>query len=462
MTQSAHILLVDDEPELLTTLKDVLEQSRHHVHSAANALRAREAMQNGKFDLALLDIRLPDGNGIELLREFRRADPDMGVIMMTGYAEVDTAVDAIRLGADDFLRKPFDFDELMVRVAEALKKRALVRDNRQLKAREQASASTLAMIGQSPAIQKVRDTVELLADSDSTVLITGESGTGKEVLARMLHHAGTRAHKPMVCMNCGAIPEELLESELFGHVKGAFTGAHRARPGRFEIANGGTIFLDEIGDMSPKLQVKLLRVLQERCFEPVGGNQPIEVDVRVIAATHRNLEKEIEQGRFREDLYYRLNIIPIHLPPLRERGEDVLLLAEHFMRRFNERKQARIEGFTDAAREAMLNYAWPGNVRELQNLMERIATLKRAGVVDLDDLPSRMLSEGQRLMQGFAVDVNSAERIDLKALVDEFENHLLISALNRFDWNKNQAARFLTMNRTTLVEKIKKKGLAPG
>ncbi len=461
MTQSAYILLVDDEQELLTALKDVLEQARHHVTTAANAMRAREAMQNGKFDLALLDIRLPDGNGIDLLREFRRADPDMGVIMMTGYAEVDTAVDAIRLGADDFLRKPFDFDELMVRVAEALKKRSLVRDNRQLKARVQASASTRAMIGQSPAIKKIRDTVELLGDSDSTVLITGESGTGKEVLARMLHNAGTRAHKPMVCMNCGAIPEELLESELFGHVKGAFTGAHRARPGRFEIANGGTIFLDEIGDMSPNLQVKLLRVLQERCFEPVGGNQPIEVDVRVIAATHRNLEEEIEKGRFREDLYYRLNIIPIHLPPLRERGEDVLLLAEHFMRQFNEQKQARIEGFSEAAREAMLNYKWPGNVRELQNLMERIATLKRTGIVELEDLPSRMLGEGQRLMQSFAVDMDAAERIDLKALVDEFENHLLISALERFDWNKNQAARFLTMNRTTLVEKIKKKGLAP-
>jgi len=461
MTQSAYILLVDDEQELLTALKDVLEQARHHVTTATSAMRAREAMSTGRFDLALLDIRLPDGNGIDLLREFRRADPDMSVIMMTGYAEVDTAVDAIRLGADDFLRKPFDFDELLVRVDEALKKRSLLRDNRQLKARVRASDSGHSMIGQCPAINKIRETVALLGDSDSTVLITGESGTGKEVLARMLHQAGTRANKPMVCMNCGAIPEELLESELFGHVKGAFTGAHKARPGRFEIANGGTIFLDEIGDMSPNLQVKLLRVLQERCFEPVGGNQPIEVDVRVIAATHRNLEEEIDQGRFREDLYYRLNIIPIHLPPLRERGEDVLLLAEHFMRRFNDEKQAAIEGFSDAAREAMLNYSWPGNVRELQNLMERIATLKRTGIVELEDLPSRMLGEGQRLMQDFSVDMDTTDRIDLKALVDEFENHLLISALERFDWNRNQAARFLTMNRTTLVEKIKKKGLTP-
>jgi len=457
----AYILLVDDEEELRTTLQELLEHSRHHVTSCGTAVRAKEAVHNGKFDISLLDIRLPDGDGLELLREFRSVDPDMGVIMMTGYAEVDTAVDAIRLGADDFLKKPFDLDELLVRIDELLKKREMKNSNKELTRQVQANQAKHTLIGQSPAIVKIRNMVSLLSDSDSTVLITGESGTGKEVVARMLHNAGNRAKKPMVSMNCGAIPEELLESELFGHVKGAFTGAIKARPGRFEVANGGTIFLDEIGDMSPNLQVKLLRVLQERKFEPVGSTQSMDVDVRIIAATHRELEEEIRHNRFREDLYYRLNIIPIEIPSLRQREDDVLLIAEHFINYFNAQKQAGIEGFNDAARQIMLDYRWPGNVRELQNLMERIATLKRNGVIEPADLPSRMLGGAERIQQGFRLGVDDEEQVDFNAMVDEFENHLIVSALERFDWNKNKAAGFLTLNRTTLVEKIKKKGLNP-
>jgi len=457
----AYILLVDDEEELRTTLQEFLEHSRHHISSCGTAMRAREAVRNGKFDIALLDIRLPDGDGLELLREFHSIDPDMGVIMMTGYAEVDTAVDAIRLGADDFLKKPFDLDELLVRIDELIKKRNLKSSNKELSKQVQASQAKHTLIGQSPSIVKIRDMVNLLSDSDSTVLITGESGTGKEVVARMLHNAGNRAKKPMISMNCGAIPEELLESELFGHVKGAFTGAIKARPGRFEVANGGTIFLDEIGDMSPNLQVKLLRVLQERKFEPVGSTQSIDVDVRVIAATHRDLEEEIRHNRFREDLYYRLNIIPIEISSLRQREDDVLLIAEHFIKFFNEQKQAGIEGFSEPARQIMLDYRWPGNVRELQNLMERIATLKRNGIIEPADLPSRMLGGAERIQQGFRIDVDDEEQVDFNAMVDEFENHLIVSALERFDWNKNKAAGFLTLNRTTLVEKIKKKGLNP-
>ncbi len=461
MNQTAYILLIDDEKELRDSLQELLQHARHHVTTCANVMSAKDAVRNGKFDLALVDIRLPDGDGLELLRDFRSTDPDMGVIMMTGYAEVDTAVDAVRLGADDFLKKPFDMDELLVRINELLKKRDLKVSNKELTKQVKASQASHTLIGQSPAIVKIRDMVSLLSDSDSTVLITGESGTGKEVLARMLHNAGTRAKKPMVSMNCGAIPEELLESELFGHVKGAFTGAIKARSGRFEVANGGTIFLDEIGDMSPNLQVKLLRVLQERKFEPVGSTQSLNVDVRVIAATHRDLETEISHNRFREDLYYRLNIIPIELPPLREREDDILLIAEHFIAHFNETKQANIEGFSDAAKQIMLQYRWPGNVRELQNLAERLATLKRNGIVEPDDLPSRMLGEAERIRQGFQMDFSATEKMDFNAVVDEFENHLIVSALERFDWNKNQAAGFLTLNRTTLVEKIKKKGLSP-
>jgi len=459
--QSAFILLVEDNEDFREILQEALESSGFHVTSASNANRAREAMNIGKFDLTLLDVRLPDGNGIELMREFRQHDPDMGIIIMTGYAEIDTAVDAVRLGANDFLKKPFDIDELLVRIGELMKNRQLKKDNSSLREQILNQESPDGLRGQCDLIRKLHETIKLLGNSDSTVLISGESGSGKEVLAKALHKTGTRSGKPLVSINCGAIPEELLESELFGHVKGAFTGAIRSRPGRFEIAHGGTIFLDEIGDMSPKLQVKLLRVLQERCFEPVGSQQSIPVDVRVIAATHRDLEKEIEAGRFREDLYYRLNVIPLTLAPLRERGDDVILLAEHFIQSFNSSKNANIHGISDDAKRAMLAYKWPGNVRELQNLIERVTTLKCEGIMELEDLPSRMISDKDRVLQSFQMDVKTATSIDLKATVDEFESHLILSALQRFDWNKNRAANFLAMNRTTLVEKIKKKGLQP-
>lgn len=459
MAKTAYMLLVDDEEELRSSLEESLEQANHHVTSVANAMRAREAVAHGKFDVAILDIRLPDGNGIELLKEFKALDPRMGIILMTGYADVDTAVEAIRLGADDFLKKPFDYEELLVRVEELLKKRELQQEHQVLKKRLASSDSGKLLIGQSPCMQRIRETAELLGDSDSTVLINGESGSGKEVLANLLHQSGTRANKPFIPINCGAIPEELLESELFGHVKGAFTGAIRARPGRFEMANGGTIFLDEIGDMSSKLQVKLLRVLQERCFEPVGSHQSIGVDVRVIAATHRDLEEEINNGNFRQDLYYRLNVIPMRLPPLRERGEDILLLADYFITQFNREKKSEIGGISDGAKKSILKYNWPGNVRELQNLVERVSALKRSGLMDVEDLPSRMLDSGERVRQGFMVDLEQHDTVDFKGFVDEFETHLIVSALERFDWNKNRAAKFLSMNRTTLVEKIKKKGL---
>lgn len=461
MKQTAYMLLVDDEEELRSVLQETLEISNYHITTAANAMRAKDAMENAKFDIAILDIRLPDGSGLDLLKAFKETDPDMGIILITGYSEVDSAVQAIELGADDFLKKPFEPGELLVRVQELLKKRNLKKENKELKKEIRSSKKEHGLIGQCDAIKRLRDTALLLGDSDSTVLITGESGTGKEVLANMLHQSGNRTDKPFVSINCGAIPEELLESELFGHVKGAFTGAVRARSGRFEVANGGTIFLDEIGDMSPKLQVKLLRVLQERSFEPVGSHQSIHVDVRVIAATHRDLEDEIAAGRFRQDLYYRLNVIPLMLPSLRARNDDVILLTEYFLNSFNKLKNSQIIGISSPATEVMMRYNWPGNVRELQNLVERVTTLKRSGEIDIEDLPSRMLDSTERAVQGYSIDVKEHDNIDFKGIVDEFESHLITSALERFDWNKNRAAKFLSMNRTTLVEKIKKKGLAP-
>jgi DNA-binding NtrC family response regulator len=461
MKQTAYLLLVDDEEDLRSSLQETLELSHYHVTTAANAMRAKDAMENAKYDVAILDIRLPDGSGLDLLRELKEADPDIGIILITGYSEVESAVQAIEIGADDFLKKPFEPSELVVRIKELIKKRALKLENKELKQEIRSGQSRHGLIGQCDGIKRLRDTALLLGDSDSTVLISGESGTGKEVLANMLHQSGSRADKPFVSINCGAIPEELLESELFGHVKGAFTGAVRARAGRFEVANGGTIFLDEIGDMSPKLQVKLLRVLQERSFEPVGSHQSIHVDVRVIAATHRDLEEEIKAGRFRQDLYYRLNVIPLLLPPLRQRGDDVIILTEHFLNNFNKLKNSQINGISDRCKEVMMRYNWPGNVRELQNLVERVTTLKRVGEIDVEDLPSRMLDSAERAVQSYSIDVEQHDNINFKGIVDEFESHLIISALERFDWNKNQAAKFLSMNRTTLVEKIKKKGLTP-
>jgi len=462
LKQTAYILLVDDEEELRSTLQETLEIENYHVTATSNAMRARDAMEQGKFDVAILDIRLPDGSGLDLLKSFKASDPDMGVILITGYSEVSSAIQAIELGADDFLKKPFEPDELLVRIKELLKKRVLKNENKKLKQEiKKSKHNHHGLIGQCDQIKRIREISQLLGESDSTVLITGESGTGKEVLANMLHHSGSRADKPFVSINCGAIPEELLESELFGHVKGAFTGAIRARAGRFEIANGGTIFLDEIGDMSPNLQVKLLRVLQERSFEPVGSHQTIHIDVRVIAATHQDLEEEILNGRFRQDLYYRLNVIPVFLPPLRDRADDLFLLTDHFLNTFNMLKNSTVSGVSDNAKQVMASYNWPGNVRELQNLVERVTTLRRSGQIELEDLPSRMLDSANRAFQSFSVDVDEHESIDFKGLVDEFESHLISSALERFNWNKNRTAKFLSMNRTTLIEKIKKKGLVP-
>jgi len=459
MKQSSFILLVDDEEEIRLSLSQALQLDSHHVTQAANAMQARHALENAKYDLAILDVNLPDGNGINLLADFRAANPEMGFIMITGFANVDMAVEAIRLGADDFLKKPFNLEELIVRVNEVLKKRRLQSDHQRLSSREKVQQSKNSFIGQCDPVRKILSTIELLGNSDSTVLIMGETGTGKEVIAKTIHYTGARSDKPFVSINCGAIPEELLESELFGHVKGAFTGAVHARAGRFERANKGTIFLDEIGDMSLKLQVKLLRVLQERCFEPVGGNQTINVDVRVIAATHQNLEALITEGLFREDLYYRLNVIPIQLPPLRERGQDVNLIADHFIRHFNQSKNAHIEGISEEVQRIFSDYGWPGNVREMQNLMERIATLKQNGAIEKDDLPDKMLNANDRITQNFNVDFLNDETISLKGMVDEYENQLLLSAMRRFAGNKTKAAVFLSMNRTTLVEKIKNKGL---
>jgi transcriptional regulator with PAS, ATPase and Fis domain len=315
------------------------------------------------------------------------------------------------------------------------------------------------IIGQSPEIMAVFDLIERVADSDSTILITGESGTGKELVAKAIHYNSRRADKLMVPVNCGAIPENLLESELFGHVKGAFTGALTSRPGRFEVASSGTIFLDEIGDMSPSLQVKILRVLQERKFEPVGSTKTVEVDVRVIAATHKDLDIAVNQKTFREDLFYRLNVIPIRIPPLRDRRSDISPLIHHFLKHFNTAKRRDVGGIAPDAMELLTSYNWPGNVRELENLIERLVIIKGHGLIEIRDLPERYLQR-EVSMQSDKV-VVPTKGLDFNSAVDSFENTLIMQALERTGWNRNKAASLLNLNRTTLVEKIKKKGLMP-
>ncbi|MCB0394639.1 MAG: sigma-54-dependent Fis family transcriptional regulator, partial [Bdellovibrionales bacterium] len=382
------------------------------------------------------------------------------VIILTGFGSIQTAIEATKRGAFHFLTKPFNLDELYHLVEKAFENRSLKKENTLLKTQLHHKYKFDNIIGQSKEITRILELVDRVSDSDSTILVTGESGTGKEVIARAIHYNSARANKTLIPVNCGAIPNELLESELFGHVKGAFTGATNNRVGRFELANGGTIFLDEVGELPPPLQVKLLRAIQEKTFEPVGGTKTIEVDVRIIAATNVDLEKAVREGRFREDLFYRLNVIPMHIPALRERKSDIPLLVHHFIEKFNQTKKRELSGIDPNALEMMQGYDWPGNIRELENLVERISILKGIGNIEVSDIPvkyqtavSEAIGEEEVHLPNTGIDFNSA--------VDAFENSLILKALERTNWNRNRAAQLLRLNRTTLVEKIKKKGLNP-
>lgn len=459
--RSPRILIVDDESTLRTALFRVLDRKSYSVITANKAEEARQLCQSDQaIDLALVDMNLPDGDGIDLMIDLKAIHPNCEVIILTGHGTIESAIRATQKGAFHFITKPFGMEELLSLVDKALSHKKLQQENQQLRSELNKKYHFDQIIGHSEGIKNVLSLVERVADSDSTVLISGESGTGKELIARAVHYNSPRAQMPFVAINCGAIPAELLESELFGHVKGAFTGAIANRVGRFEMADGGTIFLDEIGDLEPALQVKLLRVLQERSFEPVGGTKSIQVNVRVIAATNKNLDDQVAASKFREDLYYRLNVIPIVIPSLHERKTDIPLLFAHFLELFNQSKQRRLTGITPEAMECLMNYPWPGNIRELENLVERLAILKGSGQVDVNDLPVKYRaivdSSADSLMMELPED-----GMDFNTAVDQFENMLILRALEKTGWNRNQAALLLRLNRTTLVEKIKKKGLRP-
>ena len=417
-------------------------------------------MAGEPVDLVLADIRMPGINGLELVRQVHDINPDLPCIVITGFGSPENSVEALRAGAYWYLEKPFDqgnLDVIRRLVEQAIEHGRLKAENRILHSQLRSKYRFENIVGTSAALRNVLDVVAKVADTESTVLITGESGTGKELIARAIHYNSRRSDRRLVTVNCGAIPEELLESELFGHVRGAFTNAVSSREGRFALANGGTIFLDEIGDMSPNLQVKLLRVLQDRTFEPVGSSKSITVDVRVIAATNQNLETAIRVGRFREDLYYRLNVIPIEVPPLRNRREDVALLAQYFLDVMNHERGAKIDSIHEAAIERLCAYDWPGNVRELENLIERLTVLRGEGEILASDLPPAFHQSGDPALH---VPQLSAAGIAFRDVVDRFETDLILQALEQTQWNKNKAAQLLGLNRTTLIEKIKKKGLA--
>lgn len=451
---SERILVVDDEGRNREFLRELLEVEGFDVETAKDGQEAIEILENMDFDLVLTDLKMPRADGLSVLEGLRRINPQTVAIVFTGYGSIDTAVKAVKLGAYDYITKPLKIEEIMLVIQRALEHRKLTLENEMLRRQLKRKYKFDNIIGDSESMEEVFRLVEKIANTDSTVLIYGESGTGKELIARAIHFNSDRRERPLIPVNCGAIPEELLESELFGHEQGAFTGATRTRIGRFELGNGGTIFLDEIGDMSPALQVKVLRVLQEHEFERVGGMKTIKVDIRVIAATNKDLEKNVAEGKFREDLFYRLNVIPIQLPPLRERRSDIPLLVNHFVEMYNEKNKHNISGVTPEAMDLLMNYDWPGNVRELENMIERIVILKGEGTTEPGDLSEKVLTSNSRSVHPrIQIPENG---ISFNTAVTEFERELILQALNRTNWVKNKAAKLLNLNRTTLVEKMKK------
>ena len=451
---SESILVVEDEKSARDTMVDFLSEAGYEAYGAHDGEEAVVMARENTFNLVITDLKMPKGDGLYVLEEVKRIDPRIIVIICTGYGTVNTAVKAMKLGAFDYITKPIKIEEMKLVVKRALDYQRLQVENLLLHKQLKAKYKFKNLVGDSDAMQKVFQLIEKTATTDSTIMICGESGTGKELVARAIHYNSDRKDGPMVPVNCGAIPEDLLESELFGYEKGAFTGAFKTRIGRFELANGGTVFLDEIGDMSPALQVKVLRVLQEHEFERVGGVKSIKVDIRVIAATHRDLEKAVKQDVFREDLYYRLNVIPLTLPPLRERRSDILLLVHHFIEKFNREKKQSIEMVSPEVIKTFMRYHWPGNVRELENLIERLVILKGEGVIEQEDLPEKVLkSEWTDMIPP----IDIAERgISFSTAVSEFERELILQALKKTNWVKNRAAKLLQLKRTTLVEKMKK------
>ena len=445
------ILLVDDDPSIHTGLLRLIKALGHEASTAATGAEAIARMRSQRFDLCITDLQLADGDGRDVVRQARAGRPPVSVVALTAAGTVGEAIEALRNGASDVLGKPFH-----ISVLEQSMERLLA-DEAPCAGRARPTPS-VAVIGEHPAMRLVLDCVEQIADTNASVLIRGETGTGKEVVARLIHGASQRRAGPFVAVNVSAIPEALAASELFGHVRGAFTGADKARTGRFVAAHGGTLFLDEIGEMPRALQVKLLRALQEHEVTPVGASEAIPVDVRVIAATHRDLEAMIAESAFREDLFYRLDVVPIEIPPLRDRRQDIPALAEHFRVEVNAREGRAVPGFALDVMQRLCAYDWPGNVRELENLVERLVVVASQRIVVMDDLPAHLRTEVVDLDHA-TLDLPPAG-VDLRVFLTQLEERLIAQALERTGGNKHRAAELLGMNRTTLVEKLRRKNVA--
>ncbi len=438
----AKILIVDDEQSYRQLLSLVFEGDGHTIRTAKNGKEALELLNEDPADVVISDVRMPDMDGIALLREAREVLPDIGVVLMTAFATVDTARDAFILGADDFIQKPFDVEELKLIVKKTLEKQALVNENRAFKRAQRERGSVKNIVGTSDKMQAIYQMIETVAEVHSTVLVSGESGTGKELVARAIHDLSPRAEKPFISINCGAFTETLLESELFGYVKGAFTGANSNRKGLFEAADEGTIFLDEIGEMSTAMQVKLLRVLQEKKVRPVGAHDEQSIDARVIAATNRDLKAMTEEGTFREDLFYRVSVIPISLPPLRERKEDIPELARHFIKKFCA-QAGRELSISPKTMQVLESYAWHGNVRELEHTIERAVALEREDEIQPERLPDHITNYNPTRIEA-EFDLPD-EGIDLSSHLGNLEKTYVVEALRRTSGNQTKAAELLDM-----------------
>jgi DNA-binding NtrC family response regulator len=453
-----HLLFVDDEDALRTVMAERLSAEGFDVVDANTGERALELLDQFAFDVVVTDLRLPGIDGVKVIDAARQRYPGIIAIVITGYGTVRDAVDAIKRGATDFLTKPFQFDELMHVLNKAFEQQRLTSENAYLRSQLEERYQFDGIIGRSRSMRELFQFLETVAPSNSTVLITGETGTGKEVVARAIHHNSPRRAQRFSTLNCAAVPETLLESELFGHVKGAFTGADRTKPGRFEQAHRGTLFLDEVGTMSTGLQMKLLRALQEREFERIGDSQTIKVDVRVIAATNSDLSKMVAEGTFREDLYYRLHVIPVHLPPLRDRRDDIPLLVRHFLEKYAPGSPVQM---SQGAMRALMAYHWPGNVRQLENAINRAVTLSGGRQqLEVSLLPPELQSTPEASPVPF-VDFPE-DGIDMRVYLETLERGFIAQALDRTEGNKNKAAELLGLKRTTLVEKIRRYGLVEG
>jgi two-component system response regulator PilR (NtrC family) len=438
----SNILIVDDEQSYRQLLSLVFEGDGHSIRTATNGREALALLQEEPADVVISDVRMPDMDGIEMLSSVRESQPDLGVVLMTAFASVETAREAFKLGADDFIQKPFDVEELKLIVRKTLEKQALIDENRAFKRAQRERGSVKNIVGNSAKMHAIFQMIETVAEVQSTVLITGESGTGKELVARAIHDLSARAEKPFISINCGAFTETLLESELFGYVKGSFTGANTNRKGLFEAANRGTIFLDEIGEMSPAMQVKLLRVLQEKKVRPVGAHDELSIDARVIAATNRDLKQMVADGTFREDLFYRVSVIPISLPPLRERSDDIPELANHFVAKFGEQAGRRLS-ISPRAMQLLENYMWGGNVRELEHTIERAVALERGDEIQPERLPEHITNYNpERINAEFDLPDTG---LNLSAHLENLEKTYVVEALRKTAGNQTRAADLLQM-----------------